>query len=88
MATLAQVIIGIFVFALIVGVIAVLPDASFPTGVNDALTSTSHYIAPLNSIIPIDTLIDVLTAMAIVEIVWLSYRLFVMVIAKITHGQH
>lgn len=88
MATLTQIIIGLFVGTLLVVTLLLLPDASFPVALTSSVQSASNYMAPLNSFIPIDTLIDILTTWAIIEVIWLSYKLTVLLLAKFTHGTH
>jgi len=47
------------VVALIVNLFAILPDVTLPTAINDALVSVSPYYKGIETVFPVDTLVEI-----------------------------
>lgn len=60
-----------------------LSDVSLPASFTSAVSTAAGYAASFNTLIPIDTLFQVLAAMAAVEVGVLAYKLIMWVVTKI-----
>jgi hypothetical protein len=72
-ATAILFIISALVFTLTLP-FRILPDAVLPSGVMTALTEASGSLAGINTIIPIDVLLQVFQAMIVLEVAILSFK--------------
>lgn len=61
----------------------ILPDVVLPSGISEAITTSSGSLAGINSIVPIDVLLDVFGAVIILEIGILAFKGLNWVIRKI-----
>lgn len=71
------------VIYLISAPLRLLSDVSIPAGLSSAISTGSGYLASVGTFIPVDTILQVLAAMLVVEAGVLTYRLVVWVITKI-----
>jgi len=60
-----------------------LNDVSLSSSLTDAITTASGYISSVNEFIPVDTLLSVLSAILVIEVAVLSYKLIMWVLTKI-----
>jgi len=63
--------------------IRLLPNVSLPSDLTSAISSASGLLSSVNSFLPVDTLLSVLSAIIVVELVVISYRIIVWVLTKI-----
>jgi hypothetical protein len=63
----------------------ILPDAVLPEGVENSITEVSGYLSGINTILPIDVLLQVFQAMIVLEVAILGFKGLNWVIRKI-HG--
>lgn len=61
----------------------ILPDVVLPAGVSSAIETASGSLAGINTIVPVDVLLDVLGAMILLEIGILGFRGLNWIIRKI-----
>ena len=57
-------------------------DVVLPVNFTDAMHTASSYISPLNSIVPIDTLMSILALFLIIEGAYFAYKLIMWVIKR------
>lgn len=70
-------------FSLLLYPIKILPDASLPAGLTDALNTGSTYLAGVNLILPLDTLFTVFALFLGIELTIFIYKLIMWGIKKI-----
>jgi len=71
------------VLLVITSPLRLLADATLPAGIASAVASANPYVAPLNVFAPIDVLIEVTSAVLVVETAVLSWKIINWVIRKI-----
>lgn len=71
------------IIQLIISPILLFDDVTLPEGIDTALTTAGSYIAPLNGIMPIDTVTAILVVFVYIEGAILLYKLIMWGIKKI-----
>jgi len=71
-----------FVWA-ITSPLRLLPDASLPSGISDAITAIGGYISPLNEILPVSALFSAFGLILGVEAAIVSYRLIMWLVRRL-----
>lgn len=70
-------------FSLLLYPIKILPDASLPAGLIDALNTASTYLAGVNVILPLGTLFTIFSLFLTIELSIFVYKLIMWAIKKI-----
>lgn len=60
-----------------------LPDASLPAGFDNAMAQATTYLSMANAIVPISTLITILTLLVSIEVGIFIYKVIMWVVKKI-----
>jgi len=63
--------------------IRLLPDVTLPSGVTSALASASGLLSSVDAFLPVDTMLQVLAAIIVIEVIVVGYRVIVWVLTKI-----
>lgn len=60
-----------------------LPDINMASDFGNAITTAGGYIAPLNNIIPVDTILIILSISVSIELAYLLYRFIMWLIKRL-----
>lgn len=71
-----------FIF-LITSPIRLLPDVALDSNFGSSLTTAGGYLHPLNIILPVDTMLQILLISLGIELAYLMFKVIMWVIAKI-----
>lgn len=71
------------VIKVVISPITLLPNASLPVGLSSALTTASGYISAFNTMLPMTTILLVVSTILIVELAIFTFKMINWVIKKI-----
>lgn len=70
-------------FSLLLYPIKILPDASLPAGLTNSISTASDYLAGINMLLPINTLLTIFGLFLAIELSIFIYKLIMWAIKKI-----
>lgn len=71
------------IIKVIISPITLLPNATLPAGLSSALTTASGYISAFNTMLPMTTILLVISTILIVELAIFTFKMINWVIKKI-----
>ncbi len=83
MITDAILIINFFAIKVILSPLTLLPDATLPVDLTDAISTAGTYLAAVSSMLPITTFLLILGTVLAIESFIFSYKVIMWIIQKI-----
>lgn len=83
MLTTSFLTILVWLINIIMTPVFLLPDVSLPENITNALSTANSYLAPIDLVFPLSTLVAILTLYVVIEGAILLYKITMWVLKKI-----